>query len=472
LPRRIVLGLMLVAVHSFLHGCGDDAARDAEAVDSRPASIPVVVVGMDGLDWQVILPMLAEGRLPNMAGLMERGTYGYLESRRPTFSPILWTSIATGKGHRKHGIHQFARRTPDGRITLYNSADRTTKAVWNILSDYGKRVSCVGWWMTYPVEEINGVMVAQTNTLDQLDMRAGKNVWKGTLLRGVPGQVYPVERQNAMMAILVQVNMDLPALVRQIFEEFRYPMSLLGRRMWNNCQWAFRADATYLRIATTLARERPLPDVTLLYFGGPDVVGHRFWRYREPDLYRHRPTDQQIANFGHMIEQYYAYIDQALGQVLGACGPDVRFFVVSDHGMHPVNLEARFDPDDPPSDIDSGGHPDAPPGVFIAAGPGIRASVEGKRSQDVVASDLETVGSVLDVTPTILAMMRIRIGQDMDGLPLVQLFEEEVEIARQPAPVPTHDTAEFLAGRGHPAPTHPGEQERLEQLRRLGYIDE
>jgi hypothetical protein len=70
----------------------------------------------------------------------------------------------------------------------------------------------------------------------------------------------------------------------------------------------------------------------------------------------------------------------------------------------------------------------------------------------------------------VLALMQIPVGQDMDGRVLAQLFSDDVQTASQPPPVPTHDTAEFLARRDREAPPHPDEQERLDQLRSLGYI--
>ena len=93
--ERLLLGLGLLA-GALCGGCGS-----AE----RPA--PVLVVGVDGFEWDVALPLLAEGRMPHLAGLMERGAYGLLETSQPTFSPILWTTIATGKQAREHGVDVF-----------------------------------------------------------------------------------------------------------------------------------------------------------------------------------------------------------------------------------------------------------------------------------------------------------------------------------------------------------------------------
>ena len=437
----------------------------------RSPEPPIILLGVDGLEWDLLLPMIKRGRLPNITRLMERGYYGELDTLHPTLSPVIWTSVATGKVQKKHGIRGFSRRLPGGKITLFNSSNRKVKAIWNILSDYGKKVYTIGWWMTYPAEEINGIMVAQTNTTEQLNTRTGKHVWKGTLLNGVKGQVYPPGRQNEVLTIAKKVESELPNLTNQIFGEFEYPLSLLDRRLWNNCLWSFRADTIYHRISLRLAQEGPPPDLMMIYFGGTDVVSHRFWRYMQPDIYRHKPTQEQIANLGTVIEDYYAYIDMTLGQLVKHYDSDVTIIIISDHGFYPFNLNGRFDPDNP-SKFSSGSHSDAPPGILIAAGPHILKSHKNQPIQSLNREDLERAGSVLDITPTILTMMHIPIGKDMDGTAMRNMFGDDFFIESQPAAIATHDTAEYLASRFEKALSPPGEQERLEQLRSLGYIDD
>jgi predicted AlkP superfamily pyrophosphatase or phosphodiesterase len=422
------------------------------------------------MEWNVLLPLIREGRMPNFVEVMARGTFGELETFVPTFSPVIWTTIATGKVHQKHGIHHFAKRT-DGKLDLFDSRDRKTKALWNILSDNGKSVNSIGWWMTWPVEPIDGVMVSQTNTTAQFDTRGGKNIWKGGLVRGVQDQVHPQSRQSEMIGRLLSSEQGLAARSAEIFGEFQYPLTKLGETLWKNCQWAFRADATYLDIALQLATETQ-PDLTLLYLGGPDVVGHRFWRYMEPGLYDDPPSTEQVANFGDVIADYYAYTDRALGDLLDAYGRDTNVIIVSDHGMHAVNLQNTFDADVPPPNINSGEHQDAPPGIFIAAGPGIQQDGRTAAPDEIARADLPKVGSVLDITPTLLAMFGLPVGQDMDGEVMATLFAPGALGGLGLTTVPTHDTREFFEGRAGGWALDPGEQERLQQLRDLGYIED
>ena len=172
------------------------------------------------------------------------------------------------------------------------------------------------------------------------------------------------------MAVMAEAEGSLPALTEGIFGRFRYPVSALGERLWSNCSWSFRADATYVRITETLLAEAEPYDLVMVYLGGPDVAGHRFWRYRFPSRFKHPPTREQIANFGRVIEDCYAYVDGIVGRLISQAGVGVRVIVVSDHGMSAVNRDGEFDPNDRPSNVMSGHHLVAESGVILAGGAG------------------------------------------------------------------------------------------------------
>ncbi len=462
--RILTLSLILSA------GCGREKPETPAVPD--PAA-PVLLIGVDGLEWNVVLGMIRSGDLPVLRSLMEEGTFGLLETIDPTLSPIIWTSIATGKKPNKHGIRGFVHRSnenPDQDV-LYSSGDRRTKAFWNILSDYERRVAAVGWWLTYPVEPIHGVMVAQTNTLEQSNIEYGKNIWKGALRPDIERQVYPTERETEMMAVLAESEAGLAALTEEIFGQFKHPQSALTRRLWENCLWAFRADATYVRIAKGLIGGTDRPELLAVYLGGPDVVGHRFWRYAYPKKFAHRPTDEEIEDLGAIIRSYYKYVDASLGEIFRAYETDVTVIVVSDHGMRADNTEQRFDPDDLPKRVNSGNHANAPPGVIVMAGPRIARAPMAKPIGELRKKDLRPICSVLDVTPTILALMGIPIGQDMDGMVVLSVLDEAMKTEALFRTVPTHDNKEWLATRSTVGVPIRNQEERLEQLRALGYVE-
>ena len=125
------------------------------------ASRKVLLVGWDAADWKVIHPLMDAGKMPNVQRLVENGASGQIATLHPPLSPMLWTSIATGKRPFKHGIHGFSEPTPDGRgVQPVTNLSRKSKALWNILNQNDLRSVVIGWWPSHPAEPIDGVMVS------------------------------------------------------------------------------------------------------------------------------------------------------------------------------------------------------------------------------------------------------------------------------------------------------------------------
>src|SRR3984957_17411471 len=121
----------------------------------------VLLIGWDAADWKVINPLMDAGKMPHVRRLVENGVTGQIATLHPPLSPMLWTSIATGKRPFKHGIHGFSEPTPDGRgVQPVTNLSRKTKAIWNILNQNDLRSIVIGWWPSHPAEPINGVMVS------------------------------------------------------------------------------------------------------------------------------------------------------------------------------------------------------------------------------------------------------------------------------------------------------------------------
>ena len=457
--RAPTLTRTLIVLSILTLGCGGapSVSRD-----------PILLFAIDGLEWNLVLPLLRSGQLPNIAAIMESGNYGLLATTRPTFSPIIWTSVATGKTPDQHGIRGFVRRAgPDRDRRLFNNQDRKTKAFWNILSDYDRSVAIVGWWMTHPVEAVNGVMVAQVNTLGQADRDQGRAILKGGLVEGTTGQVHPADRLERYLDLHDRISGDLPEIETEIFGEFTHRASPLAERLWLNTRWSLRSDSTYLEIAVELAAEGT--DLLAVYLGGADVVAHRFWRHMEPESFEHPPSAEEVEDFGSLIPDYYRFIDRSIGRVAARMPAGTRTIIVSDHGMHAVNKRKAFRPDNIPKDLNSAHHRDAPPGVVIAAGPGIRAPGRATDLATLRRSDLSEIGSILDVTPTILALAGIPIGEDMVGRPMRALLARALA---DPATVPSHDNEAWITARAALQPEGlEANDERMEQLRALGYVN-
>ena len=121
----------------------------------------VLLIGWDAADWKIINQLIDEGMMPTMEKFVNQGTIGNLATLEPPFSPMLWTTIATGVLPDKHGILGFTEPTPDRvGVRPVSSTSRKVKAIWNILNQKGYKSNVVGWWPSHPAEPINGLMVS------------------------------------------------------------------------------------------------------------------------------------------------------------------------------------------------------------------------------------------------------------------------------------------------------------------------
>jgi hypothetical protein len=430
-----------------------DACRPSAG--KRP---PLVVVGVDGLEWRLVLEFAQEGLLPNLARLMAEGYAGKLQTLEPTLSPVIWTTIATGMKPEQHGIRDFAFTDEAGVAHVSTSLQRQSKAFWNLLSEAGRTCHVDGWWCTWPVEELEagGTMVAQTTTRAQIDFKQGVRIWKGTYLKSLPSQTWPPELGPVMDRHVDALAEAAESTLAATFGPPAKETSPFVGAMWERVQQAFFADHLFLDAARDALKRAPASDLTAVYFGVTDVASHSFWRHFEPGAFKHPPPAEEVAAFGRVIRDTYRFVDASLGE-LRALAPDADFIVLSDHGFHAVNVEKDFsDADAQTGRIESGHHGDAPPGVFIACGPSF------KRSPVAVGSDvasLRLVGTVNDVLPTLLALEDIPFGEDMAGRPLRQILTDATLEAHPIRSVATHEDAAWRAARAR-AREHAAEAER------------
>ncbi len=189
--KRPARGLLLAAV--LLAGCRDEPAPAAHAVPEVPELTaaaergrPVLFVGLDGADWQLLDGYAARGLMPNLAALVREGRAGVLRTQQPPLSPLLWTTMTTGVGPLAHRILDFTRRDPaTGAEEPITAAERRTPAVWNMASWAGRRVAVFGLWATWPAEPVNGLLVA--DRLASFTSRGGAPA---------AGVVFPPERRR------------------------------------------------------------------------------------------------------------------------------------------------------------------------------------------------------------------------------------------------------------------------------------
>src|SRR5262245_16325134 len=116
---------------------------------------PALVLGLNGATFDVIRPLAAAGRLPNLASLMEAGASAVLHSTLPPVSFPAWSSFLTGQGPGAHGLFDFTQKLP-GRYALRftNASDRSDATLFGRVCAAGGRVLALGMPATFPPEPV------------------------------------------------------------------------------------------------------------------------------------------------------------------------------------------------------------------------------------------------------------------------------------------------------------------------------
>ncbi|MBN2564797.1 MAG: alkaline phosphatase family protein [Candidatus Eisenbacteria bacterium] len=431
--RRRLLGTacaLAAVVAMFVGGLTGRASEGThwrvEVGDIVTARTPrVAIVGVDGCDWEKLGPLVDAGKLPTFRRLMDGGVYGDLTSIPPLVSPRIWTTIATGKVAEKHGIYDFINAAG----VPVNATMRTALPIWDIVSEGGGTAGIVGWYVTWPADQVNGFLVS-----DRFH----------SLVRG-PVQAFQSATgrpTNTRLETFGDFTFD-PAYKRYAEDDLRYQQNMI---VDEPLRWGYLRDAIYTRVAQTfLPTYRPT--LAAVYLRGVDFVQHFFWKYSDPEPFGD-VTPEDMETYGEVIDNYYIYTDTLLSRLLKALGPDVNILLVSDHGF-----QARTDLDPKRPQL-TGAHDIE--GVFIASGP---AFVKAGRYDGA---------TILDITPTALAVMGFPRADDMDGRVLTEIIEPRFLTDRTATSVSTYDP-EGMSGRAEVGSSM--DESIKEQLKSLGYIE-
>ncbi len=400
----------------------------------------LLLVGWDAADWKIIRPLLDKGEMPNLASLMRDGVHGNLATIVPPLSPMVWTSIATGKRPYKHGIHGFSEPTEDGlSVRPISNLGRKTKAFWNILNQHGKRSIVVGWWPSHPAEPIRGAMVS-----DHFPPKRGQK--KDAAMPS--GTVWPRKLAKRLAELRVH-GAEITGDILRMFAPGAPQVDQEKDRSLHDLASIIAETMSIHAAATELMETEPW-DLAAVYFAGIDHFSHRFMSYHAGKPRRKDETDPAI--FTGVVANAYRYHDLMLGRLLELAGPGCAAMVLSDHGFHSDDLL----PDHIPAEPAGPAHEHRDFGVFVLAGPGVRAG------QRVYAA------SVLDIAPTVLHLFGLPAARDMDGKVLLNAFACQ----QAPEPIPSWEDVPGDDGRHPPSRQYDGvaSAESLKQLVALGYV--
>ena len=291
-------------------------------------------IGMDGATWDVIKPLIEEGKLPNIAKLKKEGASGILLSTEIMISPSVWTSILTGKIAGKHGILDF--------MTMQNHLK--AKRIWEIFEDTGKITGIAGFLMTWPPKLKNeGFLIpdhfAPNGQAIPEDVSFFWEITHNRLKKTAFGFLESVY----FMKKLLKYGVDFRTLINAINVFF----------------WRIITKPVYLdyfhreiklfqllleKIFLTLCNKYN-PDFAAIYYPGTDVTAHKYWCYYKPDDFE-EIDENDIKKYGNIIPEQYIAVDQSIGRLIKQMErkhKNLDIIIVSDHGFQ-SSTEAKYHP--------------------------------------------------------------------------------------------------------------------------------
>lgn len=257
-----------------------------------------IIFGIDGLTFRILHPLIERGDLPNFQKVCQQGCEAVLESKYPPLTPPAWVALSTGLKPARHGIYDYwqyedspERGVP--RKAHVQTQRRAGKAIWNILSEYGKQVLVINVPVTYPAEAVNGVMVS-----GYLTPSSDVNF------------TYPVSFQEELYKAVPDYQIDV-----QFHDTFSVKSPEEARQMMDS---VLRMTERRMELTLHLLKEKPW-DFCYVVFVGADRLQHAFW--------------EEISALDADATEYYRMLDSGLGQILEQLGPEDNLFIVSDHGF-------------------------------------------------------------------------------------------------------------------------------------------
>jgi len=252
----------------------------------------VVVVGLDGVPYTLLVDYMERGIMPELSQLCKTGKLYRMKSTLPEVSSVAWSSFMTGKNPGEHGIFGFMEIDKQNYEYLFpNYSSLKTPPIW--VRDDMKAVA-FNIPQTYPAEQINGVMVSGFVAID-----LKKATYPERVFNYLNGMGYRLD-------VNTKLAMENPeAFFKDLFDTFEKRKRAI-EYLYDNEDWQ-------------------------LFIG----------TITETDRLHHFFYDSALeGKYFDIFEKYYRELDSFIGVMAKKAVKDGAVFLTcSDHGFTPIKTE-------------------------------------------------------------------------------------------------------------------------------------
>jgi len=470
---KVMVGVFLIAPWGVEGFFRLSSYSDVPELLARPGR-KVLIIGIDAFDWKMSREIMGKGGLPNLQPLAEAGIFSPLNTFVPAYSPMVWTTLATGKTIAQHNIRHFKAytfSTPASiqplvepslllgnpyvlrwfgqlgimQVRSVTGNSRQVPAFWDITSRAGLSTVVLGWWGTSPAEPVNGILVSDyvphtdgslsallphvfpESVIPQVakHLEAGGQFperWLRSLFNLTPQEEERLELNGRIEDIK-------PMVIREILRSLRHDRSF------------------FLMARQVMATEQP--DVLAVFLEGIDTVGHLALHF-ERSMDKTTLDSVEVRRYEGANRAYYQIVDEMVGELTRLADSDTYIMILADHGF---TLER------PPNYFH---HKTGPPGIFSFCGPTVVPPPPG-----------EIKVHIYDIMPTLLYTLGLPVGGDMKGRVITEAYADvfkqrygiDTIASYDPLRLKQHQVEDMFSETAHES------QVIVQRLKALGYIE-
>lgn len=265
----------------------------------------LAILQFDAASARLLARLLDEGRLPTLAGLLDRGPRYDLHAPATQFAAGAQHTLYSGHPIEDHGLFYPFQWSAAEQRARYMGDLYAPPPVWEQLGTRGGRTLAVDPYESRPPSgPTNGTQLCGFQLHDRVVLRR----WDR------PEGVHRRLRET----------FGPPEVVDEVFGTHTVA-EMLGLRRRLLGAPARVADAT-----TLLLREQPY-DLTWSVFCAAHVAGHQFWDLSQLD--ESELDDSSAHLLGTALEDVYVEVDRAIGRIVAALSPEDDLIVLSPVGM-------------------------------------------------------------------------------------------------------------------------------------------
>ena len=265
----------------------------------------VYVIGLDSADPNIIEALMAEGKLPCLKSLADRGTMARVSSIASGFSDAPWLSFNTGVRSGKHGCYNFLEMERETReIWRVGAKSCPYPFFWSLFADRDKKIGLFDVPKTYPVEGLDGIQISG---------------W---------AEEYPLIKACSLPK-------NLLSEIVSHFGQYRHPREILNPRLVSQQIRRYRklmlAIQQKLKAIKFLMGQEDNWDLFMTSFGEAHYANHLFYHLYDKNHWAYEPKLSE--QLGKALPDIYAELDKAVENLLADIPKEATVFVLSVHGV-------------------------------------------------------------------------------------------------------------------------------------------